>query len=985
MGILTSRLYRRIRPLGQTDNVQEGLYSNITISSQFVVVWLDADISKTDAVYQTSINYLQRCFKSLQTFTKTEDCLKYLSSIQNETVLLVVSSELLPKIWSHVKNMSYIHSIYVLIFSGQRLALADCDSPKIRAIFNRVSSVYSTLKRGSRYTKLNSLVMSVIPSQIFTKIDLSQLNQLFVYGMLMKQIILEMKYDHHQAMIGFGRFCRSQYFGDQNQLKIIKEFEKNYKQHTPIWWYTRDCFVSTMLTRAFQTQDIETIIRFGFFIKDLHQQIETIHSKTMKKNNLPIVVYRTQHVSKEEFEKMKNIIGHLVAFNNFLLADPNYDASLESARRTCSTQDGISILFRLKIESQQTSNPLASLQNVSFSSEKSNCILFSMHSIFRVNNIKNLEHRLWEVDLTLTDANNEHIRSLTQLLKLETQYSIGWDKLAQLMIILRDYDLAREIYFALLELTPEDDALKLAHIYNELGILDDATGRFASALQFYQKSIGIRQELLPPNHRLLSVSYNNIGEVQRQMGDYFSALSTHKKTLDIKQQSLQPWDLSFATTYNNIGLTSGLLGEYKTALEFYQKALTIKLRVYSHDHPELAICYNNIGELQRAMGNYPAALSSFERALKIRLKIYSSMDPSLAILYNNIGLIHRELGDFNQGINYLEKSLEVKRKHFPPNHPSFATTYNNIGGIRHQMAEFDQALAAFQTALDIQQKTLPSNHPEMATTLTNIGVTHQSLGNYKESLEFYEKALAIRKKTLPKNHPTIGTSYNNIGHVHQLLGEYTVANKFYQRTLKIQEESLSSDHPMLSATYNNLADIQRELGNFEKALDLYKKSLEIKRKTLPSNHPTLVTTYNNMGVVHRALKQYAEGLECFNQTLEIQRKTLPPNHPDLAAVYANIGSNHQSLQEHSKAIEYYEKALKIQEKSLPNNHPDLAMTYNSIATVLVVKGDFKKALEHAQKAVDIGSQSLPPDHPHLLTFIDYLARIQAKVESLNSY
>ncbi|CAF4434233.1 unnamed protein product, partial [Adineta steineri] len=47
-----------------------------------------------------------------------------------------------------------------------------------------------------------------------------------------------------------------------------------------------------MLNKALRTQDIEIIIKMGFFIRDLHQQIELLHSAT--KNQGSLTVYRGQ-------------------------------------------------------------------------------------------------------------------------------------------------------------------------------------------------------------------------------------------------------------------------------------------------------------------------------------------------------------------------------------------------------------------------------------------------------------------------------------------------------------------------------------------------------------------------------------------------------------------------------------------------------------------------------------------------------------------
>lgn len=987
MGISNSRSNGRVSPAKvieeptktKTPSSPTGRLPPPVLSTKFLVVWLDANVNDNDDVYRNSIVRLQRLATSIHTFTDVDECLQYLTSqAKNERVLLVISNEFLPQIWPRVRSMPQIHSVYIISPNGENnSALLDQPNEKIKGIFNKVEPICGSVKRDNVAYRQDALVMSIIPSSRYTKKDLSHLNHLFIYWMLVKMIIRDLKFDREtrtDALKELTTMCRTKHFSDDNQLKVINEFEKNYHLHSPIWWYTRDCFIGPMLSQALQTRDIEVIMRMSFFIKDLFQQMEKVQLDAQKNARLPIVAYRSQHVSSDDFEKIKNIKGNLLSFNNFVIANPNYEGSLNLVRTAQMNNPGVSLLFCMKVESKHTSTPYVSLEKISYSTEQGRLFLFSMHSVFRITEIQLIEEGIYRIDLLLTATNDEQIVSLTDLLRQETRTAAHWLKLAHLMSTIKDYDQAKEVYFTLLNFA-ENDPLKMALIYNELGLLHDEQGDYASALIYYQKAIDIRREQLPPNHRSLSVSYNNIGEVQRQLGDYCNALDNHRKTLQIKQKILPPNDPSMATTYNNIGLANESLGEFATALSFYQKALNIKQKILPADHQELAITYNNIGELHRLMGNFSAALTNLEQALQIRLKKYRAKDSSLAIPYNNLGLIHRELGNYGTALSYIQKSLDVKLETFAANHPSLAFSYNNLGDIQQQLGQYADALTSYEKALDIQEIVFRGNHPDVATTYTNIGAAHQAMGNYSSALSFYEKAVDIRLKALPAGHPSLATCYNNIGHVYQLMGQNPTALTYYLKTLKIQEKALKRDHPSLATTYNNLADIQRKLANYSKALSLYRKSLDIKRKSLPADHPSLVVTYNNIGVVHQSTKNYPAALEYFRQTLEVQKKTLSPDHPDLAAVYNNMGVTHQSMKDYLNALEYYKKALDIQMKSLRAGHPDTATTHNSLATVLISLGDFNSAMEHEQRAVDIASASLPADHPHLKIFRSYLEQI----------
>ena len=946
------------------------------LQRKFVVVWLDPNFNESDVIYRNSITRLQRISVSINPFKDINDCFNFLNKSHDVKIIMVIPDDLVEEVYPRIKNLSNIYSVYVLSMDGEAKEYPKEQYEKIKGVFDKVDPIYGSLKRDTRQYHQEILVMSIIPSSNYSKGDLKELNQLFLYWYLVKQLIIENKHekDAHKEV---AAFCREQYTDDPNELKIIDEFEETYPDHTPIWWYTRQCFLYVILNRALQTQDIEVIIKMSPFIHDLHRQLEKIQAD----GESFLALFRCQNATVDDFEKMKTSRGNLLSFNNFMLADTNYETSLEDARRARQNPNAVGVLFRIETGIESTTSPYASLKNLSFYNDQGKYVLFSMHSVFRIGEIKEIEDRVWQVHLILAENEDYQLVRLNTLLQEQTRDSVGWYRLAKLITFIRDFEHAKEIYFVLLSLLTENDLLKMSHVYNELGLIADEMGDYLLALEYYQKSIELRQKCLPPNHRLLGVAYNNIGEVQRELGEYFSALSSQKKSLSIKQKTLPPNHLSFATTYNNLGLTTESLGDYNTALDFYQKALEIKRKSVAPERIDLAVTYNNMGELHREMGNFPTALTFFEKVLNLRLRNANSYDSTLAITYNNIGLIHREMGDYAQAISYFQKSLEVKQKTFALHHPSLAVTYNNIGDINQQMGEFSEALASYERALEIQEKAFSIHHPELATTYNNVGVAHQSMGNYPTALSFYQKALKIRQKSLPATHPCIGTSFNNIGHLHQLMGNYNTALEYYQKTQKLQEKSLRANHPSLAATYNNIADIQRKLGNHKTALQLYKKSLEVKKKSLSPNHPTLVTTYNNIGVMHQAMQEYTAALEYYRKTLEIQSKTLPGNHPDLAAIHNNIGVAHQSNKDYALALEHYAKALKIQEKALPKDHPDTATTHNSMATALVGLKDYKKALGHSQQAVEIASKTLATDHPNLQTFRNYLERIQAKINA----
>ncbi len=238
--------------------------------------------------------------------------------------------------------------------------------------------------------------------------NLNELDQSFMYSQLLKETILEIEYDDDTRKL-FADFCRVQYSGNERMLYKIDKFENNYKLYSPIWWYTKESFIYSTLNQALRTLHPDIVIKMGFFMKDLHQQIEDLHIKTSK-DELPRIVYRGQGILNDEFENLKNSNGSLLSFNNFLSTSLDQDVAFIYADSSKDDPTKTGIRFRIEIDPLISSIPFVELKNIG-NHEDEKEVLFSMHTIFRIRNMYQIEDRLWEVTLTLTDANDEKLLS----------------------------------------------------------------------------------------------------------------------------------------------------------------------------------------------------------------------------------------------------------------------------------------------------------------------------------------------------------------------------------------------------------------------------------------------------------------------------------------------------------------------------------------------------------------------------------------------
>ncbi len=109
-----------------------------------------------------------------------------------------------------------------------------------------------------------------------------------MYSKLLIEIILKIEYDEKARKI-FTNYFREQYAHDNSCLQMIDQFERDYQSNRPIWWYTKEMLIYSLLSKALRLLDVDLIIKMGFFIQDLHRQIEQLHSKTQYTTKL--IVY----------------------------------------------------------------------------------------------------------------------------------------------------------------------------------------------------------------------------------------------------------------------------------------------------------------------------------------------------------------------------------------------------------------------------------------------------------------------------------------------------------------------------------------------------------------------------------------------------------------------------------------------------------------------------------------------------------------------
>jgi tetratricopeptide (TPR) repeat protein len=633
------------------------------IIENFIVVWLDSDIKESNDDTKNFINRLRCMINSIKTFADPDQCVEFLTKVENEKVFLIVSESLGQQVVPLISELAQVASIYVLCDDNSKHEHWFQECKKVKGVFTQIETLCDALKRSIRRSENDLIPISIVSSH--STINLNELDQSFMYSQLLKEILLEREYDAKEKE-QFIDFCRLYYSDNVGELEVINEFEQKYPAPSSIWWYTRDCFIYTILNKALRILDVQIILKMGFLVRNLHVQINQLHSEMNYR--YPLTVYRGQGVLNSEFEKMKRSKGGLLSFNNFLSTSIDRAVSYLYADSSSQNPDLMGILFQIEVDPSVSIAPFAFLDKISYFGDQEKEVLFSMHTVFRISDMMQIENRVWQVNLTLTSDNDQELTLLTEHIRKATQGPTGIHRIAQLMYYIGAFEKAEEIFTALLETTSDDDRQLLGDIHHQLGYINDKKGNLMNALSHFRQSLDVYFTYLPSN------------------------------------------DARLSPTYNAIGMVLAKQGHLENALEYLERALNIDIHVPESDQVTIATRHSNIGLLLKDQGKPVEALQRFERAIEIFLVHLPPRHPSLATIYNNIGLVHRSMGDNSSALSYYETTLEIRQKSLPANHPLLAEIHSNMALVLDDLHRTREAIEHAEQAVEIGCRSLGPDH-----------------------------------------------------------------------------------------------------------------------------------------------------------------------------------------------------------------------------------------------------------------------------------
>lgn len=161
---------------------------------------------------------------------------------------------------------------------------------------------------------------------------------------------------------------------------------------------------------------------------------------------------------------------------------------------------------------------------------------------------------------------------------------------------------------------------RLAATLNDLGLLDQAEGKYGQAETLFKRSLATRERVLGLVHPDVAASLNNLAELYRAKGRYDEAEPLYMRSLAIWEKTLGPEHPDVATSLNNLAELYHAETMYSDAEPLYKRSLTIWEKALGRDHPAVADTLENYAELLRTTGRNAEAETLEARAKAIRAR-----------------------------------------------------------------------------------------------------------------------------------------------------------------------------------------------------------------------------------------------------------------------------------------------------------------------------------------------------------------------------
>ncbi len=429
-----------------------------------------------------------------------------------------------------------------------------------------------------------------------------------------------------------------------------------------------------------------------------------------------------------------------------------------------------------------------------------------------------------------------------------------------------------------LSLAEEKGTIKdKALLYHSLGYNSKKKGAFDEALDHYNKSVILREEI--GDKEGMAPTLSNMANIYYDLGGYSRAIEMYRRSLSIRLEMND--EKGIGRTLSGIGNVMSDQRNYVEALENYRQALKISAKI--KDTLQIATLYTNLAGVKYILKELDSTLYYSQKSLKYANAIDYSYMAGYAMA--SIGATYLDKGDFSKAEEYLKSSLVIREQLQSP--LEIALTQLELSRLYRDIEKPDQALELAKAAYETSEKIKFLKGQQLASE--QLSGAYEMIDNYQSALDYF------------KEYKTFSDSLFTIEEKKIIDNVQTqIAIERETHDLKLQQSKESAFYTLLLITLTIFLVSAIIWFIYSRKLRDRQNEMTIRQKELESEQKILYSTQNERKRIsqdmHDDLGTSLSGLRIYTEIL------------------ANKTVDEKSKQEHLKLLEMAKEAtLKVRD------------------------------------------------------------------------
>ncbi|CAF0798433.1 unnamed protein product [Didymodactylos carnosus] len=472
-----------------------------------------------NAETEVTIDHLQSIIESVKLFDTSAECLKNIEQTKTINTFVIVSEQHAEDFIPEIHTQESVLLIYIIRQNFESL-LSNQSSDWIskyqkvkQFVYNTLEDLLEDLRKDVRF-----YLFSEEPCGLnIERFGDSARGSFQSWFPELIDILCNLSYpeDQLQKLIPLLK--------PHTTLKKIEIFEQEYKTKGAIYYYTAENFVYSLLNQALRQKNISFLFKFGFFIKDLYEQLKAAQKPFIESiSGSPILtLFRGQQMPIFDIEKLE----YDAYIYNTTMFSSSFDCQVSLMFQDSRLkQDSFlrNVLFQIEVDIRKRTLPYAYIREQSqFKDEVE--ILFMIGNQFKVRNIEfNKQENYFFVDLILINdfeprdlktakdySSRRNLKNCLSRIKLQMYYAVPVER--------------KIIYYELMNLYPlEKGWIEAVRIYDHGQYLHYRKKEHQLALEKYDRALTIWLSFVEDNDLNCSIDighvYTLIGICHERMG-----------------------------------------------------------------------------------------------------------------------------------------------------------------------------------------------------------------------------------------------------------------------------------------------------------------------------------------------------------------------------------------------------------------------------------------------------------------------------------